>query len=366
MIRFTTYFAITVTAILAAAGFLRQKSKLLFIVQGVWMWILTGLNTYSADWNSNYPLFVTAKASMSLDQELYQNLSSFFKGFGVDFIAFNATMSFVALCLIFYRIAKYAKRPALVTSMMYFYPLVDFVIQKRYFLAMALVFWALPMAVSEFKKDKVIYLVLVLIAGWIHISVLFYLPFVLINLIPDRILKRVSLITIIILSLSPAIIFRLFQLLPFVSESRFNLYFITYAKNSSLVKYAFWIAFHLCFFVMIIYIYDSLQKRNMINAKDQKILYMNYGALFLIPFYAFDPAFFRLFRQIIILNYIYVSNLLQNGRKQQKYAVLACVFQMSLAIALFVLMYMITGDFQKLVMPIFENNVFLDLLTGRG
>lgn len=361
MISFSAEVALVITIIFVIGGFLLQKSKLLFYIQGIWMWLMVGWNTYSVDWNSNYPIFVLAQKKLTLKQNLYENLCSIFKSLNFDFMQFNALISLFSISLIAYSIKRESLRPALQMSLIFIYPFVDFVVQKRFFLAFALVFWILPKAHSEELKEKIGYVIVVLLAGWIHNSMYIYLLIFLVDIIPKKVLYRSIIIIIIIASMSRWIVYRVASLLPFISESKFELYFIIYANNSSLLKYLFWIGLHITYYIIIHYMNHYFHKKYRMDKINDSLLCDNIFSLFLLPFYSFDPVFFRLFRPIIIKNNIHLFNLLSLSKKQSKIVLLACIYQILVLIGTFIIMYIITSDFDAMVIQIFENNAFIEL-----
>lgn len=357
--------AIIITIIFILLGFIFHRSKIIFGIQMVWMWLIMGFNTYSVDWNSTYPIFIAAKDRPTLHQDLYQNLCTIFKLMGFNFIGFNMIMSLIALVLIAKRIYNDAHRPALVASLIFLYPFVEFVIQKRFFLAFALAFWVLPKAFSNEKKDKIFFIVVIFLAGWIHSSIWFYFVFIVISKFSESFLYKMVGIIVIISAFSPRVLYYLIQLLPLVSKAKFELYFITYAQNSSLIKYIFWIAFHMCFFGEILFIYIQLRKKNIKEtSRDSTAMLENIGALFLLPFYSFDPVFTRVFRPVILSNYIYITNFVTNGTKQKKFILIVNVLQVLLALGTFILMYVFMSEFSVMVLTIFENNAFIDIIFG--
>ena len=357
----TAGVAISITLVLIVLGFIYRRSQYVFCAQIVWMTIIIGLNTYAVDWKSNYPIFLLSESSVSLHQNLYENLCTVFKHLGFDFIGFNAVITLVAMCLIVIRIKASANNPAMMTSLMLIYPFVDFVVQKRFFPAFALVFWALPKASSSQKKDRVIFLIVVLLAGWIHSSLWFYLLFAFFWFIPEKIIHKSTFIFFIISVFSNSFVFWFMQRVPFVSSNKFKLYFITYAVKSSNIKYMFWIALHIANFLPIYFMYHWMKKKKKEDAKVKSICTQNIIMFFLIPFYSFDPVFMRVFRPLLITNYAVIAGGLDKGNKQKMILLLLNIYQVVLCLGTFIIMYILTTDFNAMVITIFENNAFLNI-----
>ena len=77
-------------------------------------------------------------------------------------------------------------------------------------------------------------------------------------------------------------------------------------------------------------------------------LALNIELLCIMPFYAFDPTFTRLYRPVAIEDYMAAVSLLRNGRTQFKTAFISTASIVLLAVGSFFVFYIITGDWKDM------------------
>ena len=356
------YVAIFITIIMILLGFIFRQSRILFALQGIWLWILTGFNSGGVDFAINQDLFMNSQLNLSVGEGLTV-LYDFFKNRGMNFITYNVITTLIAYILIFYIINKNSKNKCIVASLLYFYPAVDFVVQKRFFLAMALLLVAVQYLGKEDKKSRIKYIFLVLLSALCHVSALLYfVPFVF-----QFVQKKYRNKLIIILSLIGIVISKylgkILSFLPFVSSTKIQLYFVDLSANSNMFKFMFWCFWQLAFWVILYYLNVYLKREQSDHDVIQKTYNLNIDFMCILPFYAFDPVFVRLFRPVVIFDYIAVSAMLQNGKRQYKIVLKAILLMVALSVCSFVIFYIITGvGFEQMVLGTFKNNIILSNL----
>lgn len=353
---------LVLTIILIVLGFIYRKSKILFAVQMIWMWILTGFNTMGIDFKTNESIYNYSTNKITFGDGFANVLSFIMKQHDVTFITYNVITTFVAYLILYIIIRKKTSCGAMVASFMMLYPFPDFVIQKRFFLAMVIVFVAIQYSDFRKKKNIILYIILVIIAFQFHSSTLFYILPLLFFLIPDKyktkILVLLSAIAVIMVKYIPNIV----KKIGMFSSGKIELYFNELAKESSLYKFAFWIIFQL---ICISFVWYAKKKNifkesETINLKFEKTYNMNIELLCLLPLYAFDPVFTRLYRPVLIDNFILCSLCLKDSSVQKIKNIKLFLLQLCISILCFVIFYIITGSgFQYMIMPMFENNLIL-------
>lgn len=65
------YAALIITCILIILGFCYRKSKFLFFIQGIWLWILIGFNSGGIDYDVNEDIFYTQEKVYHLEKLLH-------------------------------------------------------------------------------------------------------------------------------------------------------------------------------------------------------------------------------------------------------------------------------------------------------
>ena len=232
------YAALIITCILIILGFCYRKSKFLFFIQGIWLWILIGFNSGGIDYDVNEDIFLHSRKSLSFGEALTY-IYELFKDHNLDFYVYTAVTSLVACIIIFGVIYKCSKNICLVASLIYLYPGIDFVIQKRYFLCMSILFLAIQFLNKKGKKNKIIYIILVLIASLCHSSALLYIVPFIFMFIPERYKYKIIIAMGIIGIIGSRYVSRIVSLIPFISSNKVQLYFVELSQNSNIVKFLF-------------------------------------------------------------------------------------------------------------------------------
>ena len=184
------YIAILMTCGLIVLGFINRRSTVLYICQAIWLWILTGFNSGGVDYATNESIFLRSTNKFSIGEGL-SFVYTFLKKMGCNYAAYIAVTTLIAYIIIFAFIYLNAENKCLVASLMYLYPGIDFVIQKRYFLCIPILLIAIQYLNREGKKNKLIYVILVLLATLFHTSAILYFIPIMFFLIPERFRNRI-------------------------------------------------------------------------------------------------------------------------------------------------------------------------------
>lgn len=355
--------SLSITFILIILGIIFNKSKVVFTLQIVWMWLMIGLNSGGGDFGVYTSLF---NASSQVD--LFKATDSFFitlyylfKIYDKTLIFTNSVLTIITLFLIFSRTKKMSRRMGLVGSLMLIYPLVENIIQKKTFFASGFVILGFSYLIDDSKHSKIISLIFILIATQIHSSAYAYLViWILQNLSTNKIKKMIKVLlplSFIAIPFIPKVASLLF------ASSKVQLYF--YTLRVSLFDSICWIVLHSIFVFMI----SLLHKQNPKNLSEREykiednVYKLNIISLILLPLYYYEPTFIRIYRNLMIFNYIVFANRQNKTTTKNAFALTTC--WLSYVVIVYLTVYVFTGiGFNNLVIPLFENNLFLDWLIG--
>ena len=359
------------TAFLIINGFIFKNSKIFFSIQSIWILILICFNTNSADFWNTQALYESVTTSSLGKEGFFMNgyyfLALIFKNWGLNFIVFNGVLAAIATFLIIYVILKLSNNICVVMSFFMLYPLISSVIQKRWYIAMGLVILACYLWLYSSKKviGTVWFVLLIALACQFHTAALFFFTLVIFYWIPDNYKRGAAVFGLIFLSFCRNQLSNILQSSDnesLIGKSEF--YFGTLASNN-LWHYLFWMIWHILFVALIFYL---LKQKDVCNIWGNKFcIYLkiiNLWSLWIIPLYSFDPVFSRLFRVVILFNYIALSNLaiIQYFRIKKSYLFSIC-YQFGLSLTTFIIFNALAGmPFEQLVYPVFQSNIILNEL----
>lgn len=380
---FQVVVGLIITAFLVILGIICGGNKTVRVVMFFWMIILLCFNTGGSDWENNYHVYRDASVTtLSVSKLLsfgYTWLCSLCKNVGISFETLHIFLGALSTILIYRVVIRYSKRPGYVLALLYLYPFADNIIQKRWYYAMGFIMMGLPTLWEESRKTKKIikFFIICLVASQFHVSALLFGAILLFELVPEKYRSKVIIfvfaIELILVRLLPTILINN----PIIG-SKVSLYMVEFGKNSTLTKFIFWTGWHLSIVFIVnriirmkLYKEKQLSRFNQQNndeimAKLERYLpILNIFSIIIIPFYTFDPVFTRIFRPIIIFDYIYISCFIQmKGIKLPKRNLLNSLAGIGIAIMSFVIFYFLTGaGFDQLVIPLLENNSVLDFLN---
>lgn len=358
------WLGIIITFLLFIQGFLMPKSKVLFSVQSLWVIVLTCFNTGGADWfgNEEYYWIASVNSNKGLLSNLYPTLVNYCRNLGMNFVLFNGLMSLFATLIILSMIYKYSKNSSLVLSFWLIFPLIDNIIQKRAYYSLSLVILAIPILFDRKAKNKLVqfflFELLILLAYEIHSMYCLYLTIPFYLLLNYKWQKYISIIGFIICFVLKNEIQSVVNAIVGTSiESKSDLYFNQLASTSSISHTIFWAVWQAFQLLIILYI----NKKNLNNKKNSILLSLNWWGLLLIPLYSFNPVFTRIFRAIILFNYIAVADSvkIQKRRFINRSSILSISAELAFVAITFYMMDVNSNGLVQVVYPIFQNNLLL-------
>lgn len=358
---FAVYFRIGITVLLCLTGFIFQKNKIVFSLQMIWITILTCFNTQSVDWLANFGIYQTAYQYKGFFGWL---MNTAINKLNINFYLFNGILSFFSLLIIFFIILKIAVKPNFVLSLWMIFPLIDNMVQKRYFWVFGIVVLALYLLfyMKNKKLSFIYYELLILLANNIHNS---YVVFFVLPLFLYLSRKQQIIVTSIIICLGIILRSRLLFIADGLLtglDSKATLY-LSNVSHSSFLATLIWGTWQLMQCLIVYFLYreqDSNYKNTFIAT--------NIFFLMLIPLYAFDPVFMRCFRPMLVFNYILISNKLVIIKKSGSNLINRNVLILSIIYVMLILLTFYLFDcsgrtslgFDQMVKTIYANNSLLN------
>lgn len=355
---------LAITAMLIILGFIFNKSKLMFVVQMIWMWIVIGFNNGGVDtivYTNMFRSFSTDSNIFASSDPLYHLFCYGAGVIGWDFNTMNIILTIFALVLYYISIQRLTKKVGIAGSLLLIYPFVENIIQKRNFLASAFVIFAFSYLFSDKKNRKLIFTIFIFIAAQIHSSAYIYIIFLFLQDIETRKLKKIIKFVLPIAFISIPIMPKIAGIL--FSASKVNLYF--YQLKTSLFDAVCWIVLQLIFTLIIAKMHK--QNSSVLTEEDRKledrIYKMNLISLLFLPLYYYEATFVRIYRNLLVFNYILVAN--RQSRKTSKNNIILTTGWVGYLIVVYLMIYVITGvGYDTLVIPSFENNIIFNAIFG--
>ena len=350
-------YCMIISVVLIVLGFIFKKSRILYLLQFLWVWVLVGFNCGGTDYAA-YEVMYNSYSDISnvhSPEILYRFICYISNNLNMDIITMNAITSFVAFAIIFYIISRHTENKCMAASMFMVFPFIDNAIQKRFLLATAPIMMAFHFLLTSknWVKNKILYILLCVLAAQFHTSMYFFLIFILVDFETVKINKKTValaiLVSFLVISYIPDILSNLFN-----SQKVYDYFYDETMRLDSPLKILAFCMIHIGFVYLIS---EAINKKELEESSKVRAI-MNLSLIFL-PFYMYNSAFFRIIRVLIILGYMESSKgvgLAYN--KKNKYALIALIVYI---IANFVFFYCISGQYgyDGLVRPIFEQNVVI-------
>lgn len=179
------YIGISITIILILLGLFVKKNKLIFFLQGLWIWLLTAFNCGGIDYDNNRAIFLASGNSIKLGNTGYCDylLSVFWHEMNWQYASYSIFLSTIAVLLILYIVKNCTRYVCVPLSFFMSTLLVDSVIQKRFYIAMCFVLLALY---NRYKSNKVGFVIALVLALGFHFSVFMYFLLPLMEILIDK------------------------------------------------------------------------------------------------------------------------------------------------------------------------------------
>lgn len=316
-----------------------QSSSIIFRFIFLVAWGLMAGNYYNADYD-NYLYKYEMGMDLSIDIG-FGFLCHIFHKLGFNYIWFKAIVSFICLCLIFYSISKLSKKKSFYASIFLLYPFLIDITQFRNFIAYSIIYYALLNLFSNSKLSIVKYVILIIIASSIHTTSIFYMIFVFAK-------ARIKIWHILV-GLYVVSVFKMFM------TSSFQLYYETNKVDVREIPStigALYTALPLFFFCLLYYYCDKFNKSIDINKLS---VWRNVSLLMLliIPLYFINTNFSRLFRNILLIDIIFLYDYITTNKKFR-----LCI--LSILLMFFSYSNYFAGTYyESVLVPVFKYNILI-------
>lgn len=328
-----------------------KKSQIFIFVIFLISWFIFGWNTWNADYNTYLKIYnnlnnIVVFKSVEIG---FAYFMSFCRFFGFSYNTFLKIYSFIGLFIIYNSTKYFIKNYSMVIILYLIYPFFIDVIQIRNFMSFAIILFGIRFLLNDSLKSKTKYIMTILVASSFHLTSLYYLILLLTSIKSIRNLIYITLSIFLIITVSPKILYYLIQHFYFLEK--YKAYFVT--ETRPFMFFLFFIYFLI--FLLIAFICNNILVNSSIQDNER---YKKFGIIVLkidillftsLPLIFLNVNFYRLQRNILILNYILFSII------YSKY-----IFKGSLNIFLIkwtLISIVILSNFMKI-------NLFLDVLRN--
>lgn len=374
-----------ISLILILLALVKKNSKIVFYMIFVLLIILLGGNTDNPDRFSYMNTYTSIANGMFVAgyEFGFQMLCKIGSLLGLTYDQFLFIIAFIGVGLIVRTIKLYTSNISYVLALYFIYPFVWDVVQIRNFLAMSIIVFGSKYIIS-YKKEYFKYIICVLIASTIHSSSIIYLSALLIVIKnTKKLFGGVTLLTVISIILMP-IILRFAEILTL--EGKVEVY--TSTQTSMFTKICV-VIFYICSTILVLIAMKTVMKEYTDNCTlesmdlssslktykggflrlkrknvkkmpidAESILKINIILMFCLYFLMNNLNFFRIYRNIFVLNYILFAQSFVKMKKNTMYYFLF----VGILIFIVILSWLLTIYLQttNIFEPVFNNNIIFD------
>lgn len=347
--------AFLLSLLLSVTTFFYKKSKILFVIIFVFMWVLFGFNYSNADFPMYQNLYNIPLSEFTFlkSEGGYSLLMYLGKLLGLSFQQFFIVLSGIILLLVFRFFYIFSSFPALAALCFFcfLFPL-QYVILRN-FLAFAIVLQGFILVLKNNQHSAIKFIFLVILAATIHISSLFYLVFLF--AFKERELK-IKTIAIWVLGLLGLVIIShqfLFKLLTSYNLEKAEFY---------TTKIPLFLFYSLLQIINLIVVYNILKTDENVEGKNTKktnivILNCNIIMLLLIIVYYEMGVFVRMLLNMSIINVVFLTNNLLIGKPKMTLKVLYFSY---LLLLFFIFIYIVK---ENTILSLFNKNLLFNTIN---
>lgn len=340
-------FAVFVTIFMSFLSLFYKKSKFVTVLFFVFLFLLFGWNYWNGDYDAYESLYNFPILEVNTDgyEWGYNGLMILANLWGYQFQHFFIAMALFSLALLFNFIIRYSLYPAFFTFcfLFCFFPL-DYVLLRN-FIAFTIVLQGLIFLIGNHKFKVFIYVFFVFVASLFHGTSLFYL-----GLLFCLKATKINILFIFFLTFITTIIFiysgpDIINIVYGSTGGRDEFYdssFYRFIYNSSIqVLNLFFINY---FYKRSLSVISTSEKERRVNLL---VMNINIMLLFVVPLYYCYAIAVRLFRNIAIVNVIFMINIVMNTENKNK------KFYLSILLILYLLYF-----YFSFIQPYFHDTIF--------
>lgn len=349
-----------ISILLFFAGLIKRNSKIAVILLFALLWVLFGWNTDNADYTNYVRGYSWAHGAFRFNSEVgFQLINKLFIFAGLEYKHLLIVLSFSGLLLIYKTIKLHTENAAFVLALFFLYPFIKDVVQIRNFLIMSMILYATQFIIFEQKRGTLKFVIIVLLTTTIHFSSIVYL---LLLFSRQKNVNSVTIFSIFITLLGLLLVFtNIIQNIAgiFFPFEKVNHWFSTKFNYGVIIA----VLIYAVNLFLIFYVYKKIKINTTIkNSKINKNLIftiavykINIILLLLFPLYMFNMIFFRLYRNMFILNYI-VYSIGLSYIKLKSIETIVFIFSIVLFLLSLTILQIIYPYYDTVFLPVFQNN----------
>jgi hypothetical protein len=342
-----SFFLLTIYFFTIFFGIATRRGKFGFYLCFLVAWLLIAGNYENADY---WQYVMRYDDGLVIQVEIgYSLLCEIFRNLGCNYLEFKAIVTFISLFFIFKTIYRLSVSPSVGAALFLIYPFIIDITQIRNFIAYGIVFAAIPYLFNNDWKSIVKYCAIVFLASTIHVSAIFYLLFILAKV---RIKFFYVVVGIVILEVAK-------EALKLFFANQMGTEKLDFLEKPSVIGAIFGSIIVYLNYLLIYFVYNkkrfvkSQSKFLWARFSTEKIwLYCNMMFLAIIPFLFDNGNYSRVYRNMAILNMIFILNAYYVKKKIK-------LFLMITYYAYFIITgYFARDYFQEVLHPVFTFNYF--------
>ena len=341
-------FGSLVTLVLIIAGLLWRRNIYLTAVSLIWIWLIMSFNYDGVDYSGNEIIYLYADKSaenfpLSLLNYFSYMLVDTAHELSLDYWEYNGVVVTVLLSFLGLFLLKNVRNHTAYLSLFMIYPMMDSVFQKRFFIAMMLCMFSLWYAAHN---ERIKYMVLAIISMGFHFTAVFSVLYVLIAYIREK--SKLIVILLFFCEIAIILFFKDYILMIMAAD---NAKISEYIGGNAISIFAG--ISYIATQVVFVYLTDIILRNYVDDKSVDFIRGLNISSLFFMPFLMADAVFFRFYRIIMMIVYVYVVDSLSrefgNGRP---------AFYGTVYIVLLFSFVLVTASFDKIGWELFLETLF--------
>lgn len=354
---FIVFFLIFLTFL----GYIFPKSKIIFGIELILNFLIIGGYNGTGDIDNYMYRYNNKIITEGFIEKLYDLVAILFKNAGVSFEMFHFCLSVISLSIIALVLYKLSNKPALAMALFSGYSTFEYALQIKAMCAASIIIYALYYYYKKIylqkntMKEKIIYIVLILIATGFHfMSPVFYIFLFMDSVNIKKIKRYIIPITICVAVFSQYVVNEL-------SKYIFNLTSYVDMHRSTIATISFCIWQIISLIIVKKIMISDFNKENKCEEKikfDTFVYKGSWSLLLIMPFYSITFVVNRILKIWSAFFYVQASNI----TVKKGVLSLNLLFMIIYSIGSFILFYFIltntSGKNYNVILDIMQNNVF--------
>lgn len=370
---------LSVYILLIIINFKFSKSKIIFLIDFLFMWVLMGWNHSVADYRLYYIRYTNPEIYGTLEP-LYVTFQNIGKMVGFDYSSFQIVMTFIFLCIRMIAIRTLSTRPNFVVSLYLLFPFIMDITQLRMFYATSIILLGIVYLLKRKKIDNIIFVLFVILATMIHSACICYLLLLIPINIENFNIKGYLRIIILMCLILFIMLFSgsLYELACIISSflgfgTKFvETVFAAGQAYKATNKIVYMLIIFLFFFVFNLIFkkackrYKLLENENQVTfktiAKNKELVdicyKINYTLLIILPFAWFTGDIYRIQHGVLILFYSAFSDMeFFKGKNTGAITIYQAYVTVFIVLYVFLFLVGLSSLRESVFLPVFYDNI---------